>query len=149
LTAAGMNRPRAAPRSTCGPASTIVTRAPARARLQPISAPATPAPTIRTSLCSVTCRLSSKVARRRSPAFRTAIARARRWIDSSGSPHQRRIVESYGGRSVLFENARVPAFEQSLLDRAAAVGFWFETGQIFNRDAGAKSKLHAGPSDAG
>ena len=86
-------RSTAAPRSTSGPASTTVTRTPAPARRHAISAPATPAPTIRTSLSSAK-GCSSQVGRRGRPAFRSAVAGRRRWIDPGRPPHQGRLVAS-------------------------------------------------------
>jgi hypothetical protein len=123
LTADCLNRFRAALRSTCGPASTTVTRAPALAKLQAINAPATPAPTIRTSLCSV-----KRLSRRRSPALRTSIAGARWGIQSSSSPHQGGSEASYFGQVSQPENAGIPGFEQSLLNRCATIRVWLKIG---------------------
>lgn len=126
----------------------MVTCAPASARLHAINAPATPAPTINTSVCSVK-RRSSDIGRRGSPAFRTAAANARRWIDSGRSPHQSGVETSYFGQSIQLEKTGIPGFEQSLLERCPAIGVWLESGQALGGDAGAEKKFQASSSRVG
>ena len=92
---------------------------------------------------------SSDIGRRGSPAFRTAGANARRWIHSGRSPHQSGVETSYFGQSIQLETTGIPGFEQSLLERCAAIGVWLESGQALGRDAGAEKQFHASSSRVG
>src|SRR6202011_5927071 len=99
------------------------------------NAPAMPAPTIKTSSCSV-----KTLSRCGSPVCRTRIAGAWWWFQPRSSPHQSRFEVSYFGQFSQAENTGVPGFEQSFLKRCTTIKVWLEIKQAFGGNAARSSE---------
>ena len=112
-----------------------------QARPAAINAPATPAPTISTSLCSAK-RLSSDIGR-----AEAQLSGPPRHRPGEGSTPATRHIKVVSKLRTSDNPSRlksgIPSVEQSLLKRCAAIGVRLERGRTRRRDAGAQEQLHA------